>query len=102
MNQYPNQYPMSGDYRQNFQNTQSHQPQHHQSQQPQQPQQSQYGVGMMPQSGPMNNNITSYTTGNSLYQQPLNQFGLRDKVDGGTGLMQTNPMTPQFTTTIIG
>jgi hypothetical protein len=105
-----NQYPMSGgNYRQNFQNTPQSAPPPSQSAPPPSqsaplpsqsapPRQQQYGVGMLTPSSIDSSSINSHTTGNSLYQQPLNQFGLRDKVDSGTGLMQTNPLTPQFTT----
>lgn len=40
----------------------------------------------------------SYNSGNSLYQNPINQFGLRDKQDQGAGLVQKNPLETQFTT----
>lgn len=36
-------------------------------------------------------------SGNSLNQQVNNQFGLRDKIDQGAGLVQKNPLEPQFT-----
>lgn len=61
----------------------------------------QYGMGInsqqsqnqfqTPNSTPYNNN-----SGNSLYQNTLNQFGLRDKVDQGSGLVQKNPLEQQF------
>lgn len=44
------------------------------------------------------NGVYSYTAGNSSQQVPINQFGLRDKYDQSGGLMQVNPLEPQFTT----
>lgn len=39
----------------------------------------------------------NYNAGNSLYQNTNNQFGLRDKTDQGSGLVQKNPLDSQFT-----
>ena len=59
-----------------------------------------YGVGVSGQSQGMpqvNQSPYAYTAGNSMRQPVLNQFGLRDKVDQGPGLIQTNPLETQFT-----
>ena len=59
--------------------------------------QQQYGVGMNSQQSQNNGSPYSYNSGNSLYQNNLNQFGLRDKIDQGSGLIQKNPLEAQFT-----
>ena len=56
----------------------------------QQPMQ-QYGAGMTPQPPQTNNAPYAYNAGNSLYQNNMNQFALRDKTDQGAGLVQKNP-----------
>lgn len=58
----------------------------------------QYGAGMTPQQPQINTSPYTYNAGNSLYQNNMNQFGLRDKVDQGSGLVQKNPLESQFTT----
>lgn len=58
----------------------------------------QYGYGVNPQQTSGNNSLYSHNYGNSLYQNNMNQFGLRDKIDQGTGLTQKNPLESQFTT----
>ncbi len=57
--------------------------------------QSGYGIGI----SDGRNNISPYSnnSGNSLYQNNSNQFGLRDKIDQGSGLIQKNPLESQFT-----
>lgn len=47
------------------------------------------------QSTQNNGQNNQYGYGN--YEYANNQYGLRDKVDGGSGLIQTNPSEPQFT-----
>jgi hypothetical protein len=80
--QYPQQYPQQ-------QNQQY--PQQQTQQYPQQ-----YGMGMTPQQPQTNTSPYSSNAGNSLYQNNLNQFGLRDKADQGSGLVQKNPLETQF------
>lgn len=55
------------------------------------------GMGMGMTQSSKNTDPYSYNGGNSLYQDHLNQFGLRDKVDQGSGLIQKNPLEAQFT-----
>jgi hypothetical protein len=76
----------------NYQNYQ----QQENSQQPYM-QQQQYGVGLTQQQPQINSDPYSYNAGNSFNQNPINQFGLRDKQDQSAGLVQKNPLESQFT-----
>ncbi len=77
---YSQQYPQQ--YSQQY-------PQQHPQQHPQQ-----YGIGLTSQQPQTNTAPYNHSAENNLYQ---NQFGLRDKVDQGSGLVQKNPSETQFT-----
>jgi len=55
------------------------------------------GAGLYQQSQSFGGSPYSYNAGNSLFQNNVNQFGLRDKIDQGSGLVQKNPLESQFT-----
>jgi hypothetical protein len=90
---YQNGYQSNG-YQSNGYQSNGYQPTGYQYIQPQ----TQYGVGMTPQQPQINTSPYSYNSGNSLNQNNMNQFGLRDKTDSQSGLVQKNPLETQFTT----